>query len=328
VLFLFGLFNAYILLWPGDILFTYAIAGMFIFPFYRLPIKRLLIVAGIVMLLSCLQTTWHHHKPIRLKNAADAAWAIDTSKTPLTSAQKADIEAWKSFEQEHTLEHKRMVDRDQIMRTRGDLKTFFFYSAGVTYFLETDFVYNFFFLDAFTFMLIGIALFRLNILSGKRGARFYLFLFVVGYIIGLPIYYMSAANKLQCGFNPYLIALREPFSIHQFGRLGLTLGNIGFLNLIFKLPITSWLIKLMSPVGRMAFTNYLMQSIIGGLLFGGFAFGLFNKLQRYELYYVVGAMWLFQIAFSHIWMRIYIIGPFEWLWRSAAHWKWQKYRRL
>lgn len=327
VLFLFGLFNAYILLWSGDILYTYAIAGMFIFPLYRLPVKRLLIVAGIVMLLFSLKTTWQHHRPLRLKQAADAALAIDTTKTKLTIIQKADIEAWKSFEREQTLDYKREADRDQIARTQGDFWTFFLYSAGISAYLETDFVYHFFFLDAFTFMLIGIALFRLGILSGMRSKRFYLILGLIGYAIGFPIYYLVAKTRVECGFNPYETALREPFSIQQFGRLGLTLGNLGFLSLLFKLPITSWLTKFMAPIGRMAFTNYLMQSMIGTVLFSGFGFGLFNKLQRYELYYVVGAVWIFQIIFSHLWMRTYALGPFEWLWRSATHWKWQKFER-
>ena len=325
VLFLFGLFNAYILLWSGDILYTYAIAGMFIFPFYRLPVKRLLLIAAVLMVLFSIKTTWDHHKPIRLKKAADVALSVDTTITPLTNMQKADIDAWNSFESDRSIEKRKAIDEDQVARTKGDFWTFFIYSAGITYMLETDFFYNYFFLDALSFMLIGIALFKSGILIGKRSRRFYLLLFLIGYLIGLPIYYMTALNKVESHFNPYLFALNEPVSIHQFGRLALTLGNIALLNLLFKFPITAWIVKLMTPVGRMAFTNYLMQSIIGNLLFSGFAFGLFNELQRYELYFVVIAIWIFQIIFSHVWLRYFAIGPFEWLWRSATHWKWQKF---
>jgi uncharacterized protein len=130
------------------------------------------------------------------------------------------------------------------------------------------------------------------------------------------------------GFDAYLIALHQPLVLEQFGRLGLTLGNIGLLSLLFQLPFSSWLVSLMQPVGRLAFTNYLMQSIIGLLLFSGFAFGLFNKLERYELYYVVAAIWVFQLVFSHVWLKFYAIGPFEWLWRSATHGKWQRFERV
>lgn len=328
VLFVFGLFNAYLLLWPGDILYTYALAGMFILPFYRLPVKRLLIIAGIVMVLFSIKQSWSKQKPVRMKAAADMALTADTTVAPLNAAQKADIETWQSFEHEHSVEHKRMVDEDQIACTQGDFWTFFAYSASISYFLETDFVYNFFFLDAFSFMLIGMALYRLGVLTGKRSKLFYLLLSFIGFLIGFPIYYLAASAKVTYGFDPYSLAVNHPLVLEQFGRLGLTLGYVGLLNLLFQLPLTSWLTQLLSPVGRLAFTNYLLQSIIGGLLFSGFAFGLFNKLERFELYYVVGAIWVFQLLFSHVWVRIFTIGPFEWLWRSATHWKWQKFERV
>ncbi|MBA2328055.1 MAG: DUF418 domain-containing protein, partial [Flavisolibacter sp.] len=55
--------------------------------------------------------------------------------------------------------------------------------------------------------------------------------------------------------------------------------------------------------------------------------GLYGKLVRYEQYYVVGAVWLFQIIFSNIWLKYYQFGPFEWLWRSLTYWKKQPMRR-
>lgn len=154
-------------------------------------------------------------------------------------------------------------------------------------------------------MLIGIVLFRMQILSGTQSKRFYLLMGLIGYTIGLPIYYVAAMSKIKYGFDPYQIAIHDPFYFLPFGRLGMTLGNIGFLILLIKLPIMSWFKRLMMPVGRMAFTNYLMQSIICTLTFSGFAFGLFNKLQRYELYFVAAIIWIFQIIFSHIWMRFF-----------------------
>jgi uncharacterized protein len=324
VLFLFGLFNAYILLWPGDILYTYALAGMFIFPLHRLSPKRMFVVAGIIMILFSLKRSWQQQGPIRLKEAADVAIAAGSKAS---EGQRSDIDAWKSFEMKQTLAHKRAEAEVQTSCTLGDFSTLFFFNAGVVYFLETEFTYDFFFLDAFSFMLIGMALFRLGVLSGKKSRRFYLLLFTAGFAIGLPIYYHAASIKLESNFNPYLIALQEPIQLEQFGRLGLTLGYIGLLNLLFQLPFVSRLAALLSPVGRLAFTNYLMQSIICGLIFSGFAFGMFNELQRYELYFVVAAVWLFQLVFSHLWIRMFAIGPFEWLWRSAAKWRWQKFER-
>jgi uncharacterized protein len=77
----------------------------------------------------------------------------------------------------------------------------------------------------------------------------------------------------------------------------------------------------------MAFTNYLMQSLICGLIFYGVGFGLYGKLQRYELYYVVAGVWIFQIITSHIWLRYFRFGPMEWIWRSLTYWKLQPFKR-
>jgi uncharacterized protein len=80
-----------------------------------------------------------------------------------------------------------------------------------------------------------------------------------------------------------------------------------------------------APVGQMAFTNYLSQSIITSILFYGF--GLFATLQRYEAYYIVGAIWLFQVVTSNLWLRYYKFGPFEWVWRSLTYMEKQPMRR-
>jgi uncharacterized protein len=93
------------------------------------------------------------------------------------------------------------------------------------------------------------------------------------------------------------------------------------------MQILDRLFAMMRPVGQMAFTNYLMQSFLCGMIFYGVGFGLFNKLQRYEIYYVVLAVWTFQIIFSHLWLRYFQFGPLEWVWRSLTYWKKQPVRR-
>jgi uncharacterized protein len=95
--------------------------------------------------------------------------------------------------------------------------------------------------------------------------------------------------------------------------------------LLYKSNLFKGAFKLLRPVGQMAFTNYLMQSLICGLLFNGIGFGLFGYLQRYEAYLVVLGIWLFQIIFCNIWMRYFLYGPFEWTWRSLTYWRKQPF---
>ena len=83
----------------------------------------------------------------------------------------------------------------------------------------------------------------------------------------------------------------------------------------------------MRPVGQMAFTNYLTQSILCGLVFYGVGFGLYGKLERHEVYYVVAAVWILQIIWSNIWLRYFNFGPLEWAWRSLTYWKRQPFKK-
>jgi uncharacterized protein len=85
--------------------------------------------------------------------------------------------------------------------------------------------------------------------------------------------------------------------------------------------------KALANVGQMAFSNYLLQSIICTLFFYGYGFGYYNKLKFHQLYYVVGSVWLFQLIASSIWLRYFRFGPFEWLWRSLTYWKKQPMRK-
>jgi uncharacterized protein len=71
----------------------------------------------------------------------------------------------------------------------------------------------------------------------------------------------------------------------------------------------------------MAFTNYLMQTIICTLFFYGYGFGYFGRLSLPQLYFFVAEIWLVQTVFSVVWLRYYEYGPVEWLWRWLIYGK-------
>ncbi len=76
----------------------------------------------------------------------------------------------------------------------------------------------------------------------------------------------------------------------------------------------------------MALTNYIMHSIIAVVIFLKPGFGLYGQLERYELYYVVLAICVFQLLVSKPWLDRYRFGPLEWLWRSLTYMKKQPMR--
>jgi uncharacterized protein len=82
-----------------------------------------------------------------------------------------------------------------------------------------------------------------------------------------------------------------------------------------------------AATGRMALTNYLAQSVICLILFTGLGFGWYGQLQRYQLYYVVFAIWAVELAWSPWWLARFHFGPMEWLWRSLTRWQLQPLRK-
>jgi uncharacterized protein len=83
----------------------------------------------------------------------------------------------------------------------------------------------------------------------------------------------------------------------------------------------------MRPVGQMAFTNYLTQSLLCGLFFNGIGWAMYGKLERKEVYYVVAVVWIIQIIWSNVWLRYFRFGPLEWCWRSLTYWKRQPMKK-
>ena len=69
----------------------------------------------------------------------------------------------------------------------------------------------------------------------------------------------------------------------------------------------------------MALSNYILQSIFGLVIFHDMGFGLWNDLDRHQLYYVVFGQWAVMIAFSVWWLGRFRFGPLEWVWRTLTY---------
>ena len=82
----------------------------------------------------------------------------------------------------------------------------------------------------------------------------------------------------------------------------------------------------LAAVGRLALTNYLMQTVICTSLFYGWGLGLFDKLDRFALLGVVLMVSIFQLLISLPWLARFRFGPAEWLWRSLTYFRRQPMR--
>jgi uncharacterized protein len=82
----------------------------------------------------------------------------------------------------------------------------------------------------------------------------------------------------------------------------------------------------LQAVGRMALTNYLLQTLICTTLFYSYGLGLYGKVGPAAAVLLTIAIYLFQVAFSLLWIRRFRFGPAEWLWRSATYGRLQPMR--
>ncbi len=116
--------------------------------------------------------------------------------------------------------------------------------------------------------------------------------------------------------------------------LGLTLGApalagayIAGLALLSLRPRGSRLLAPLGQVGRMALTNYVLQSVVCSFLFYGFGLGLYERVGGAGLVGISLLVYLAQVAFSHWWLGRFRYGPLEWLWRSLTYGKRQPFAR-
>ena len=105
------------------------------------------------------------------------------------------------------------------------------------------------------------------------------------------------------------------------------MGWVGLVILICKRGALRWLTRVLAAVGQMAFTNYILQTVICTTIFYGHGFGLFGKVERTGQVLIVFAVWVALLIVSPIWLRFFRFGPLEWLWRSLTYMKAQPMRR-
>lgn len=322
----FSLFDVFVLLWSGDILLDYACLGMIMFAFRNLPAKKLLIGAAFCfffMLARENRDLYHDKETIHL---GEKIAAMDTTKTKLTLIQKEQLGAMQDFKERNTAASKLKRMQKNIEKNTGSYKDLYEYRTGR--YLDDLVQYLYFGIwDVMLFMFIGMAFLKMGILTGKAPVKTYLWMTIVGLGVGLTVSWFRIQELLEANFNRFDYTKQVWFSSYELSRTFRSIGILGLIMLLYKSGLFKWLFALLRPVGQMAFTNYLVQSLLCGLFFYGVGLGKYGQLQRHEIYYVVAAVWVFQIIYSHAWLRYFRFGPMEWAWRSLTYWKKQPLKK-
>lgn len=325
-LMVFGLFDAWVLLWWGDILFDYACYGMIMVVFRNLPVKSLLIGALVCFLLMVARDNRDFYLEKRTITRGEAVAAIDTTKVKLTDKQKAQLEAMTSFKEKQS--HAKKVERNEKTKKQmtGSYEELYEYRTNNYMNALIHYLYMSIW-DVLFFMFLGMAFLKSGIMTGEAPVKYYWIMAVAGLGLGLLLSYYRIKPMISYQFNQFEYVKHVQFESYTISRALRSLGIFGTVMLLFKSGVFNWLFALLRPVGQMAFTNYLTQSLICGIIFYGVGFGYYGSLQRYEVYLVVLAIWVVQIIWSHIWLRFFRFGPLEWCWRSLTYWKKQPMRK-
>ncbi len=320
-----GLIHAY-LIWFGDILVPYVLASAIIFWMRGIPAKGLLIIAPLVMSVGVLLNIPFG---IELSNShaayVEAQTALEAGAT-LTPEQHQAIDHFVTEEYGNFYPGEADLLEEIELRENGGHKLLL-HHAEETFFWQT-FVFVFWgFWRIGGLMLLGMGLYKLRVFDASRSLKVYGAMIVVGYALGLFLIAMGIramhAHDFDAGAN-----FRSDGIWNYYGSILVSLGHIGLLMTICKLGALRWLTGALAAVGRMALTNYLMQSLICTFLFYWWGLGLWGTMSRSELMMVVAAIWVGQLVLSPIWLARFRFGPMEWLWRSLTYWKRQPMRRV
>jgi uncharacterized protein len=167
-------------------------------------------------------------------------------------------------------------------------------------------------------MLIGMALYRWGVLSGRRGTGTYLGLMVLGFGLGGWLRGHDVYLAWSQGFDPLTLARLGEGDL-DLGRLPVALGHVGLVGLLCRWGRAALLTGALAATGRLALTHYIAQTGFSILLFYGLGFGRFATLERWQLALICLGVWAFQIGISVLWLRHLRYGPLEWLWRSLIY---------
>jgi uncharacterized protein len=320
---LFGVIHCYLLLWDGDILYTYGIVGMFAFSFRHLAPKHLIMASAIILIVAAAFNVKDYFK---IKDAFGKVTIAQTKKTTGKNLVKEDstaIEKWNAILKEEKATPTQ-VKEEMTARSKG-YWSIVMHKLPVNQYMETTFLYFLNFWDTLAMMLWGMAFFKMGILKAAKSNRFYWLMALMGYGIGITINYFEGSHIVSSNFS--ILSIYKTFMTYNLGRIPTTCGHIALIMLFVKSGFLPFLQKSLAAVGQMAFTNYITHSIICNLIFLGYGFSMYGKLQRYELYYIVISIWVFQLIVSPIWLKYFRFGPLEWLWRSLTYWKLQPMKR-
>jgi uncharacterized protein len=357
-LLLFGIFNAVVLLYPGDILFHYAVLGILLFPFWRMPRRGLFIAAMITTLVYCGKIYWNYSDDNKSYNKYTAVVAVEKKfasadtvtkqkvdsllklqgtnpfysplvndtllrrhkNDTLTRIQARDKQAWEGLVKGLKYDSNAVKEQNKKMRSHSYAKLWN-HILPTAQNRESYWLYQVGLWEIGSMMLLGMALLGFGFFD-RFSIKKYLLIGIPCLVAGLLLawfrnhYYDVKLADYAKYIDKNIIPYNQFFPLE---RLFTALGYTSMVMVLLRLQFLGWMWKSLAAVGRMAFTNYFLQTILCTLFFYGYGMGYFGRMSQAMLYFTVIEISLIQVVFSVLWLRHFNIGPVEWLWRSLIY---------
>ena len=292
---------------------TYALAGFALYFFRNLEGRTLLRLAVGLTVLITLYNTGTHFGLKYLSANAETAIATQAAGQPVPQDVADLADQWNAFESEYAPTTEAIA---QEISARGEsYHSAFLWTAKHNTVILKGSLWSFLLPDALVMMILGMALFKLGVLQGQLARDRYAKMAIVGFTMGFSINGFEIWFAHQSQFD-LIDAFLKLAPTYHLGRMAVTLGWIGLLLWLIK---GGWQSSRLVAVGRMALTNYLMQSLICMLVFTGAGFGWVAQTSLWQVYGIVLPIWLLQLWLSPWWLARFYYGPVEWLWRAMTY---------
>jgi uncharacterized protein len=323
ILLVIGLIHAY-LIWDGDILVSYALCGMLAYPLRKLSPRTLVIVAVLVILPSVPLTVAVSKLFQSLREASVRVQEAEQNGDAPSPEDKELAKGWDGIRKAFHPTASEVAETIKENRESSYLKLVV-KNAPEAFGVQTTVFGSAFVWTITSRMLIGMALLKLGVFSATRSLRFYGLLALFGYGLGWPVVAFAANRLIQNQFDVVEL-FGSCLQINLFGSILVALGHIAVVMMVCKAGWSPWLTNRMACVGRIALTNYLMQSLLCTTFFNGYGFGFYGAFDRVQLYGIAAVIWALQLWYSPLCLRYFRFGPVEWIWRSLTYWTFQPMR--
>lgn len=284
-----------VLFWAGDILSVYALVGFVLILFRARPDRSLLKwAAGLIIVpvitYAIILSLFFAFAPPDIKNT------IETAQADQWSSSIAVVQHGSFFE----------------ILTGYNLQYLFGRWAGLIVQMRLPKILAMF--------LLGMYAYRRGYFQDFSANRPFITK-VAGYGLGLGL----AGNLLfawlaenEAPFPPTIAGLAG-VAAYAISVPTLALGIAASILLLWHSDLSKRFLTIFAPVGRMAMTNYLLQTAICIVIFYGYGFQQFGRFGAFQATATAFGIVVFQIVFSSVWMRYFAYGPLEWIWRQLTY---------